>query len=328
MDALGARRPLMPQLRASRVARWLFQDRGPEHELELHHRRIFVLPTRSGLTFGAMLAALLIASMNYQLSLGYLLTFVIAACAWVGVHLTFANLAHLRLRSIRCAPVFAGEIAAFEVELDDARGRDRYAIHVRSDVRDVLVHIAGRSTRRIAIERRTERRGWLDAPRATIVTTFPFGIWRGWSYWQPALRCLVYPAPEPNAPPLPAALVGHEDGAGGSGDDSVGALRPYAVGDPSRLLAWKAYARSGGQTLATKLLEGSATRELWLDARLVPAGLGIEARLSRLTAWVLAAHAAQIDYGLRLAPHEIAPARGEAHREACLEALALARLTA
>ena len=50
-----------------------------------------------------------------------------------------------------------------------------------------------------------------------------------------------------------------------------------------------------------------------------------EARLSRLTAWVLAAHRAGAAFGLRLPGLEIALAQGEAHRRVCLEALALWR---
>jgi uncharacterized protein (DUF58 family) len=65
--------------------------------------------------------------------------------------------------------------------------------------------------------------------------------------------------------------------------------------------------------------------ELWLDLRELPAALGLEARLSRLTGWVLAAERGGAHYGLRLPGTELAPARGDAHRNACLEALALYR---
>ena len=57
--------------------------------------------------------------------------------------------------------------------------------------------------------------------------------------------------------------------------------------------------------------------------QLLPAGLGLEQRLSRLAGWVLAADRAGAHYGLRLPGVEIAPGRGDAHRAACLQALAL-----
>jgi uncharacterized protein (DUF58 family) len=75
--------------------------------------------------------------------------------------------------------------------------------------------------------------------------------------------------------------------------------------------------------MLTKQFTGEAAAELWLDERLLPAGLGLEQRLSRLAGWVLAAEQAGAHYGLRLAAVEIAPGRGDAHRAACLHTLAL-----
>jgi hypothetical protein len=68
----------------------------------------------------------------------------------------------------------------------------------------------------------------------------------------------------------------------------------------------------------------SARQELWLDWSAC-GSLAPEERLSRLTAWTLAAHRADADYGLRLPGLEIDPAAGEGQRTRCLEALALWR---
>ncbi|HEU4622503.1 MAG TPA: DUF58 domain-containing protein [Burkholderiaceae bacterium] len=323
---IGNTRVHWAAMRETRVARWLFHDRGPEREAILHHRRIFVLPTRGGLAFVVTLLALLIASMNYQLSLGYLLTFLIGAAAWAGLHMTFANLAGLRLAAVRAEPVFAGETIAFEIELADTRGRPRYAVRLRDELHEAVLHVGKRAARRATTSCASTKRGWQTAPRITIDTVYPLGLWRAWSYWQPDARCLVYPAPEAAAPALPQdPTYGRDDGAGGHGQDAVAALRPYSAGDAPRLIAWKAYARSGGERLASKQLEGSATGELWLDIAQTPASLGREGRIARLTAWVLAAHAAGLDYGLRIDNEVVELARGDAHRNTCLARLALAR---
>ena len=72
---------------------------------------------------------------------------------------------------------------------------------------------------------------------------------------------------------------------------------------------------------------GEAAAELWLDWRLLPLGIGLESRLSRLAGWVLAAERAGMQYGLRLPGVEVAPGRGDAHRADCLKALALYEAT-
>jgi uncharacterized protein (DUF58 family) len=52
-------------------------------------------------------------------------------------------------------------------------------------------------------------------------------------------------------------------------------------------------------------------------------GEDTEMRLSQLCLWVLESESAQRTYGLRIPGKEIAPARGAAHRFACLRALAM-----
>ncbi|CAN5132061.1 DUF58 domain-containing protein [soil metagenome] len=308
----------------TRLADKLFQRRGPETDLTLRHRRIFVLPSKAGLLFSATLITLLIAAINYQLSLGYLLTFGLGATAWLGLHWSFANLAGLRFTAARSTPVFAGELAAFEFEASDTRRRNRFAIRVGSATGDVVFHVERNGSRRATIEALTETRGWFEAPRTTIETRFPLGLWRAWSYWQPAMRCLVYPRPEQPAHPLPmASAFGAESTGSGPGNESVASLRPYLPGDSPRIIAWKAYARSGSDLLVSKQFEGSTQGELWLDERLTGSG-NREAAISRLTAWVLEADSASMEYGLRVGAAVLGPASGPAHRDACLEALALA----
>jgi uncharacterized protein (DUF58 family) len=105
------------------------------------------------------------------------------------------------------------------------------------------------------------------------------------------------------------------------GSDDFAGLRNYQRSDSPRHIAWKAVARS--EEMLTKQFAGESASELWLDARLLPQNLSLEQSLSRLAGWVLAAERAGAHYGLRIGAVEIAPSRGELHRAACLQALAL-----
>ena len=110
----------------------------------------------------------------------------------------------------------------------------------------------------------------------------------------------------------PAATQGTDDFAG---------LRNYQPADSPRHVAWKAVARS--ESMLTKQFSGEASSELWLDWSALPGALALEARLSRLSGWVLGAEAQGLRYGLRLPGTEIQPGHGDTHRTACLAALAL-----
>jgi uncharacterized protein (DUF58 family) len=302
------------------------RDRG---EVELNQRRVYILPTRAGLGFGALLVALLVGSINYTLGLGFGLTFVAAACGVVDMLATYRNLAHVRLRPGRASAVFAGEEAPFELLLSNRTRLDRFALWLDVDtVKEArhAVDVAAGAVATVTLSATSKRRGWMKAPRVRLSTRFPLGLFNAWSYWQPDSRALVYPFPEADAPPLPVSGYPSPDGFGSAGSDDFAGVRSYQPGDPLRQLAWRHIARLdpalGGQ-LVTKQFEGGALDELVLDLDAIPARLDLELKLSRLARWVLEAELRSLPYALRLGRQAIAAGLGPAHQAACLEALAL-----
>ena len=75
-----------------RISDWIFRARAPENApVVLTQRRIFILPSRTGYFFALVLLLLLIASINYSLSLGYMLTFLLAGMGGVSMLHTFTT---------------------------------------------------------------------------------------------------------------------------------------------------------------------------------------------------------------------------------------------
>ncbi|HYR36758.1 MAG TPA: DUF58 domain-containing protein [Burkholderiales bacterium] len=308
-----------------RLANWLYGFTPPEQgTVTLVHRRVYIVPTQLGALFVLTLTILLVGSINYSLSLGFALTFLLAGMGIAGMVHTARNLARMAVSVGRAEPVFAGEAAQFRLYLDARAGFDRPAIlarHLRSRSQ-MVVDVPAAGLAEVVLAVPAPRRGWLPLGRVMLETRFPLGIFRAWSYVEPAARCLVYPRPERSALPAPAA-----ESARGAlrsptpGNDDYAGLRTYQLSDSPRHVAWKAVARS--EDMLTKQFTGEASAELWLDwARLAPQ-LPLEQRLSRLAGWVLEAERSGVHYGLRLPGVEIAPGRGDAQRAACLQALAL-----
>lgn len=318
--------------RNPRIANWVYGFTPPERgTVVLVHRRVYILPVRLGFLFCVTLLVLLIGSINYALSLGFALTFALAGLGLVGMVHTARNLARIGISVGRTPPVFAGEAAQFPLILEGRAPFDRPAIlarHVASGAQ-LVIDIPALAVAEAVLAVPAVRRGWLPLGRVMLETRFPLGLFRAWSYVEPEARCLVYPRPERSPLPPP----GGEANAGSLRPQSIGtedfaALRAYQRSDSPRHVAWKAVARSGTQytrseDMLTKQFSGETAAELWLDAKLIPAAIGLEQRLSRLAGWVLAAERSGANYGLRLAGVEIEPSRGEAHRSACLQALAL-----
>ncbi|MCK6393715.1 DUF58 domain-containing protein [Zoogloea sp.] len=318
----------LPALRAA-LHRWLFRVSGPEPApIQLGQRRIFVLPTRFGLAFALTLLVMLLASINYTLSLGFALTFLIGSVAWVSIHHAFRNLVGLSVTPGKAEAVFCGSPARFGIILNNPALRPRQGLHLASSRASEALHSAAPfdieacSSTVQDIHLATHHRGWLPLPRLTLETRYPLGLIRAWSLFQPDVRCLVYPTPEADGPPLP---VGRDTDSGlggrGSGQDDFAGLRHHQPADSPRHVAWKAVARGG--PWRTKEFDGAGARDVQLDWKRMPAGMGIEARLARLTRWVMEADRAGIDFGLSLPGAEIPPGRGQAHRHACLTRLAL-----
>ena len=310
--------------------KWLFQLRDAEPgEVLLHRRRVFILPTGAGIGFAVLLVVLMIGATNYNLSLGFALTFALALCAVVDMYFTYRNLVELNLLPGRSQPVFAGEEAHFELAIVNRTGRDRYALRVDflqvKEPRYVTDAPAGASAP-LLLAAPSSARGWLRAPRVKLVTRFPLGLFGAWSYWQPDARTLVYPFPEDEAPPLPMSGAASEDGHGHAGHDDFAGVRNYQPGDAMRHLAWRQIARLDlelGGHLVTKHFEGGAIEELVLDFDAMPASIDLELRLSRMTRWVLEAEQRALPYAFRMGGHAYEAAVGAAHQAACLRALAL-----
>lgn len=343
---LGAVNPLAPVQR--RIRRWWLQRLPPADSLTLTQRNVYILPTGAGYMLCVTLGVLLLASMNYQLNLGYLLTFLLAGSMLVGMHMSHATLRGLGLHLRAPEPCFLGEAAALEVQLHSPHASTRYGIGVYLEYGQ-LASLAPGGRAKQPPSRMQKRYSWTDVPAkgqvgvqvtfepqhrgrhalpwVGVETQFPLGTFRVWALWRPAATVLVYPRPELSPPPLPVGQP-KPGGAGRANSQGVGefdGVRAYRRGDPLKLVVWKKAAKSsqtGTDDLISRDTQQAQQLELWLDSTLTGL-LEPEARVSRLTAWVLKAEQQQIDYGLRLPGVEIAPGQGPAHWSRCLTALAL-----
>jgi len=308
-------------------------------ETTLDRQRIYVLPTRSGLVFGAIDLTMLFGSLHFNLQLGYLLSFFVAGIALIGLYHTHRNLSQLTLRGQRAASVYSGEVADFEIAIDNPTPEARRALNfsfvlptrrhpgAKSRGRErplagVTLDVPASSSVRARIGLPTRRRGLRQCPRVRVSTSFPFGLWEAWAYLAPRLQAIVYPTPEADAPPMPVSAAGDYVQAATivAGSDDFAGVRPYRPGDPQRSIAWRLAAR--GEDLPVKLFDSSAGAETELDFSALPSGLDTEQRLSRLARWVLIADAAGVRYRLILPEARIATSAGPLHRQRCLEALA------
>ncbi|MDX1460893.1 MAG: DUF58 domain-containing protein [Xanthomonadales bacterium] len=287
---------------------------------EFQYRNIFVIPTVFGLAFGLMLAFMALGGLNFNNNMALLVVFIFGVIAQLTTVLAYRNLVHITIQDIRAEPVFAGETAVFRVFLYNPETRPRLTIRGGFRAAQDCIDIGPQSAAPISLRVPSKQRGWLVLPPFRLETRYPLGLFRAWSWFFPQQRCLVYPAPAIRPPPLPQTGSGTGGPARRGEGDQVHGIRPYRTGDSLRRVAWRSSARH--DQLYTREMEVPRDESCELNWDLL-SGMNTEERLSVLVAWVLKADHHQVPYALVLPGCQIPAALGDAHRERCLEALAL-----
>ncbi len=317
------------------IARWFDIERRSGRErnksVTLTHRRIYILPTYFGLLFSLLLMLLLVGSTNYNNSLGFVLTFLLASICLVSITHTYRNLLNLKIQAGKAGAVFCGSTATFSLQLENPNKLARY--HLRASFKGQPppatnpnntnpgnTNINANDSAEIRLTLPTSQRGWLTMERITIDTTYPMGLFRAWSYVTLPKSCLVYPAPAKTSLPPTGKGNGSGNQQSQQGSDDFIGFRDYHPGDSPRHVNWKAAAHS--DELLTKRFADNESNELWFEWEALTM-LETEARLSQLCRWVVDAQQSGLNYGLRL-PHTTIPmGQGDEHQHRCLEALAL-----
>ena len=303
--------------------RWLDRRIPAASSVSLNQRKIFIRPTRIGAAYIMVLVLMLLAAINYQSSLAYGLTFLLAALFFVAILHTYRNLAGLILKAGGAGAVFLGEHGCFGVRLESGR-RAHQAIGLGWAKQSLqLVDVPAQGVSECELSLPTQCRGWLRPERLRVESRFPLGILVAWSWLDLDQALLVYPRPLPGElPRSPGAgddqeEQGHQ--AQGYGCDDFQGLKDYQPGDSKQRLHWKAYSR--GQGLLVKDFSTLSGRDPHLDFDSLDGD--VETRLSLLCHWVLQLSMRQQPFALHLPGLALAVDSGEPHREACLRALAL-----
>ncbi len=302
----------------------------PEHtRITLKLRTIYIIPSRHGVLFGLFLFVMLLGSINYSNSMGFMLTFSLAAMTLVSILHTYRNLSGLQIEPAPPEPVFAGEECCFPLWLDNQQQPKRYALNFRlhpkrhKPTQSMLCDVEENQLHCLFFPIKAQQRGHLSLQRLNLSTEFPLSLFHAWTYLDFShIQAIVYPHPAGELP-VPQGLPEHEQQShekGQRGDDFVG-YRDYHPGDSPRHVDWKVVAREQGWRIKQFGGEEGLT-SLWFNWHDVN-HQGTEAALSQLCRWILLADAQNLHYGLRMPGFERPPEQGEAHKRACLQALAL-----
>jgi uncharacterized protein (DUF58 family) len=306
-----------------RMARWIRKRQGPDSlPLTLARRRLYILPTRTGVGFGMLLLVMLIAGLNYANSIALFLTFLLTGFTLVTMHQCHRNLLGAQLVGATAQPTFAQRDGTLSLAFENSGAVARFQIAAAvGDAPLTRADLPAKGFGRIELPVPAPKRGTVQIDRLHLVTTHPFGLFRAWTWVHAPLEMLVYPRPNGTLP-MPADY-GSKSGVRSltnAGADEWLGLRPFRDGDSPRQVDWKAYARDA-PLLVKEYSAAGAELRMFDFATL--GNLGVEAQLEQLARWVVDAESNGERYGLRFPNQFIRPDRGPEHRHQCLAALAM-----
>lgn len=291
--------------------------------IKLNHRRIFILPNKGGISLAIVILLMLIASINYNNSMGFVFTFLLAAAAQASTFYSFKNLSGLIVSQTKTPIYHAGSTGQLNINIKEPGHRERWAIKASHLEQQTTFNLHKDQTLLITLPVTFNTRGWYTLDTITLSTTFPFGFFRAWSPLLFNQPILVYPQPIDAGLPLSSNQENSQQGGAPSkqaGSDDFAGLKPYQQGQSYRHINWKALAAEKG--LYSNEFNAEQSARLWLDWKSCDS-LAVEAKISQLCFWVLRCENQGTDYGLRLPHIELAPNHGVHHQHACLKQLAL-----
>ena len=325
---------------SDRIWQWLQSlsrtaSASPDGVIRVTPRQVYILPTKYGLTYAAMLLAMLFGSNNYGSNPGFMITFLLAGLGMAALFQTWNNLVGLEIRIRSGEPVFRGTPAEWMFTISNpsltARGKIEAGIYIThrggwfgSNKTEVVpadasdIHAGSQQT--LTVSRPTTHRGNLKLGRTTVSTTFPLGLFKAWTYLSPDSLVVVYPEPAAEADGIDRnhQNKGTHSQRSEENDDFDG-HKVYQDGDNIMHVDWKVNAR--GMGLHLKNFAGQQSDEVWLRWNSTMAA-DPELRISRLTRAILDMYAEGVAYGFELGETRMATDYSHTHRNKCLEALA------
>lgn len=288
--------------------------------------RVQLQLSRYGMVFIPVLAAMLLAAINYDNNLVYLILFLLGSMLIISAVYTYRNMAFLEIKPGHMWPVFAGGTFRYTLQVVNHAPHPLYSLTFkrfdsRDDQRVRCDFLSSGAVQEVEFMEAAPRRGRYTLHDMEIASLFPFGLFRAsikaplnWDY-------IVYPRLQGERPwPESEPDVRTQDDGHYRGGESFYGLRNYQAGESQRHIDWKAVAR--GRPLMVKEFASSGTGRLWFDWKQIDA-FDPEEKLSQLAIWVVQADQVGVPYGLRLPEQNFTPAMGPIYLQTCLTALAL-----
>lgn len=267
--------------------------------------------------FGGLSFFLLMAALGYANNLLYFFVFFLLSVALTAMVITDRNIHRIKISACSIPSCYVGEDAVVQLHLYNTDKRPSFLIEgkIAGEISSVKTIDAG-SAATLGLKWKPTKRGWNQAPRVQIQSSYPFGMLNSWKLYHNKEKILVFPARR-GFMNIPLNQRASElSGELGLFRD----LREYLTSDSSRRIDWRASTKH--QKLLTKNFESEGTQAYhfsWLQTQALE---DFERRISQLAAWIDLCEKMGYNYSLEIGSFISGVSHGNFHYQKCLQFLA------
>jgi uncharacterized protein (DUF58 family) len=308
---------------ATRWTQWLARRMPPASSITLSHRSIFILPTKFGLLWLALVLLLYLFGTNYQNNLVIGLSILLFSLLNTCIFYSYRNLAGLTLMAQPVPQAYSGETLSFPIRLSSTHQAFEIGLNFPQN-RIKTVRVADETPKTAQVPCVSDQRGWLRPGRLKVESRYPLGLCRAWSHVDLDVKQIVFAEPIATALSLGSITEPSQDklqqGKETAGVEEFRGLKEHVIGESLKQVAWKQWAQ--GRGMLTKEFAQPQGEPIWL----IQERLGdreLELQLSHLCWQIDKLSETGFVFGLLLGSERIAPGLGEQHRIACQQAVAL-----
>jgi uncharacterized protein (DUF58 family) len=288
-------------------------------------QRLYILPTRHGFVFLAIIILMILVAASSGNNLIYMLGFCLLSIYMFAMVLTNLNLKGLEFEIIEVSDGFAGEAAHVRIGVSNRENRPRYFLETKWKISKTIEvnTIKPKGQTIITQVLKIDARGVYELPPLRVSTIYPLGLFRAWSVLRLKTSVYIYPQRKGERQlRATSALIGSGPQSANQFFDQHDDFREHSrfqLGESHNHVDWKAFARRG--ELLTKKYQTNSPHHFVLNWQSV-SDLGMEDGLCQLAHWLEDLRTGDQSFEMRLPDCQIGSGKGFKHGETCLRELA------
>ncbi|WP_419418598.1 hypothetical protein ACNVED_08515 [Legionella sp. D16C41] len=310
----------MKQKILSKINQWFKTRNQAGNPQVFNSKNIYIIPSSFGWLYALVLLTLFTGAINYQISLIFLLVFLLALVGIGSAWEAHANFKGLGIKLLNIDDTEEGCLAYVNL-LIQSNNKVRYALEFQCQQQDsVTLEKIPLEELSFKLPLETSKRGCFKLPVIKVASHYPLGLFTVWGYAYFDNEYYVYPQATfagfwPNYVNRP-----HTNQMAAVGDNEVYDLRQ--VENPwtqPNLIAWKIAAKEQGWYVKTM---DSTFNHYWQFQLQDLPGSNLEERMRNLSYWLQEAEIRGDFYSLKLGKLATDFSHGPRHLHYCLRQLA------